>query len=449
MLLNEISYQPANLTTWTLTKRLEKKLDGNYTRMRRAIFNKSWRQHPTRHQLYGHLPPITKTIQVRGTRHAGHCWRSRGELISDVLLWTPTHCRAKAGRPERTYIQQLCEYTGCSPDDLPEARNDSGERVSGISVLPARHDDEWWFIERVKTGLNACVCVCVCERERKREREGERQTQTVKGMLYWLILFFNYVESISKTLCLCFLVEIVSTVHSGPLPFEGTLGGFCPNLVVLLTGWSDSVTARGYLCIYNFITPMCSGLDYLDLLPLVKPLKPSSCIHCWNIFSEKSLIDSSVKSQYATYPIFFKCSPVDIFPGSLFITLPIHIFRKAEGQQKQNKTIITHLRMWRFHYFTLARSSYYLNNFWIVSWHALLFHMHTLKLQYNYISHFKKHHMTLLCNSLRKLKTSQYQRLGSKILVSKPVTLVIPATRFILVPYDHTPVIHSTGSYLE
>ena len=36
-------------TTWTLTKRLEKKLDGNYTRMLRAILNKSWRQHPTRH----------------------------------------------------------------------------------------------------------------------------------------------------------------------------------------------------------------------------------------------------------------------------------------------------------------------------------------------------------------------------------------------------------------
>ena len=84
-------------TTWTLTKRLEKKLDGNYTRILRAILNKSRRQHPTRHQLYGHLPPITKTIQVRRTRHAGHCWRSRDELISDVLLWTPTHGRAKAG----------------------------------------------------------------------------------------------------------------------------------------------------------------------------------------------------------------------------------------------------------------------------------------------------------------------------------------------------------------
>ena len=91
-------------TTWTLTKRLEKKLDGNYTRMLRAILNKSWRQHPTRNQLYGHLPPITKTIQVRRTRHAGHCWRSRDKLIRDVLLWTPTHGRAKASRTTSTNI---------------------------------------------------------------------------------------------------------------------------------------------------------------------------------------------------------------------------------------------------------------------------------------------------------------------------------------------------------
>ena len=115
--------------------------------MLRAILNKSWGQHPARHQLYGHLPPITKTIQVRRTRHAGHCWRSRDELIRDVLLWTPTHDRAKAGRPARTYIQQLCEDTGCCPGDLPEAMNDREEwrervrdiRIFYISVLWLYH----------------------------------------------------------------------------------------------------------------------------------------------------------------------------------------------------------------------------------------------------------------------------------------------------------------------
>ena len=120
-------------------------VDGNYTRMLRAIFNKSWRQHPTRHQLYGHLPPITKTIQARRTRHAGHCWRSKDELISDVLLWTTTHGRAKAGRPARTYIQQLCEDTGCYPEDLSEAMNDREEWRERVRDIRATSTTWWWW----------------------------------------------------------------------------------------------------------------------------------------------------------------------------------------------------------------------------------------------------------------------------------------------------------------
>ena len=122
--------------------------------MLRAILNKSWRQHPTRHQLYGHLPPITKTIQVRWTRHAGHCWRSKDELISDVLLWTPTYGCAKAGRPARTYIQQLCEDTGCNLEDLPEAMNDREkwrERVRDIRASGATW--WWWFWWPSQLGL--------------------------------------------------------------------------------------------------------------------------------------------------------------------------------------------------------------------------------------------------------------------------------------------------------
>ena len=142
-------------TTWTLSKRLEKKLDGNYIRMLRAILNKSWRQHPTRHQLYGHLPPITKTIQVRRTRHAGHCWRSKDELISDVLLRTPTYGRAKAGRPARTYIQQLCEDTGCSPEDLPEAMNDREEWRERVRDIRAT-STTWWYIYRGAKPFRTC-----------------------------------------------------------------------------------------------------------------------------------------------------------------------------------------------------------------------------------------------------------------------------------------------------
>ena len=107
-----VSIQLYECTTWTLTKRMEKKFNGNYTRMLRAIRNKSWKQHSSKQHLYSHQPPITKTIKIRRTRRTRHCRRSREELISDVLLWTLSHGRAKAGRPKagrpaRTYIQQL------------------------------------------------------------------------------------------------------------------------------------------------------------------------------------------------------------------------------------------------------------------------------------------------------------------------------------------------------
>ena len=75
---------------------------GNYTRMLRAILNKFWQQHATRRQLYGCRPPITKTIQAIRTRHDGHCLRSKDEIVSDVLLWTPAYGQSKAGRPART-----------------------------------------------------------------------------------------------------------------------------------------------------------------------------------------------------------------------------------------------------------------------------------------------------------------------------------------------------------
>ena len=132
-------------TTWTLTNRMEKKLDGNYTRMLRVILNQSWRQHPTKQQLDGYLPPVMKTLKFRWTRHTGHCWRSREELINDVLLWTQTHDRAKAGRPVRTNIQQLCADTGCSPDDQSEAMDDREEWRKRVRDIRADGVTWWWW----------------------------------------------------------------------------------------------------------------------------------------------------------------------------------------------------------------------------------------------------------------------------------------------------------------
>ena len=75
-------------TTWTLTKRQEKKLDGNYTRTLRAILNKSWRQHPTRHQLYGHLPPRSdeRYWEVAREGHGYPC--KRHDIIMMIYIYS-------------------------------------------------------------------------------------------------------------------------------------------------------------------------------------------------------------------------------------------------------------------------------------------------------------------------------------------------------------------------
>ena len=51
-------------------------------------------------------------------------WRSKQELVSDTLLWTPQHGYTSIGHPTRTYIDQLCDYSWCLPEDLPNAMND-------------------------------------------------------------------------------------------------------------------------------------------------------------------------------------------------------------------------------------------------------------------------------------------------------------------------------------
>ena len=143
-------------TTWTLTKQMEKKFDGNYTIILQAILNKSWRQHPSKQQLYGHLPPITKTIKITPTRHAGHWWRSRDELISDVFLWAPSHGWAKAGRPARTYIEQLCADTGWSPEDQPEAMDDKEGWQDRVRDICADSTTWWWRLSLPESNSRKC-----------------------------------------------------------------------------------------------------------------------------------------------------------------------------------------------------------------------------------------------------------------------------------------------------
>ena len=129
---------------WMLTKCMEKNLMAitqEYCEQywTRPEYN-TWIQHLTKQQLYGHLQPITKAIKVRRTKHAGNCWWSKDELISDILLWIPFNGRANVGRPARTYIQQSWANIGYSLENLLGSMDDRDGREE-IQRDPCKQSD--------------------------------------------------------------------------------------------------------------------------------------------------------------------------------------------------------------------------------------------------------------------------------------------------------------------
>ena len=78
-----------------------------------------------------HETPTIRTLAPHHKNYTSSTNQTRGTLLEKqgrahkrCTPVTPTHGCASVGRPARTYIQQLCEDTGCNPEDLPEAMSD-------------------------------------------------------------------------------------------------------------------------------------------------------------------------------------------------------------------------------------------------------------------------------------------------------------------------------------
>ena len=127
-----------------LTKRLKKKLDGNYTKMLRAILNKSWRQHPTRHQLTAtYLPSrkLSKLYEPDTQDTAGEAKTNSSVMYSNG----PRHMarQKQDDQLEHTYSS----YVRIRDVALKTCQRRwmigrSSERGSGISVLAVPHDND-------------------------------------------------------------------------------------------------------------------------------------------------------------------------------------------------------------------------------------------------------------------------------------------------------------------
>ena len=110
-------------STWTLTKKLETKLNGYYTKMLSAVNNVKWPHRISNNVLDDNVPKITNTIATQRVSFAGHCFRSK-EVIHKLILWEPRCGKNTRRRPARNFINQLTDDTNLDKEDLETIMND-------------------------------------------------------------------------------------------------------------------------------------------------------------------------------------------------------------------------------------------------------------------------------------------------------------------------------------
>ena len=153
-----------------------------------CCFWNSWNQLSVSFVL--RLLPLTsylpKNIQVRRTRYTRHFWKSKDELINDILLWTPMQWRLTVGRPATTYLHQVCEDTGCSLEEQLGIIDDRDrERKRKIRVISATWWQWRWFITWNHISVNFWnkkLKLSKCSYNKK--------SYNVKFKIYWIL--FNF-----------------------------------------------------------------------------------------------------------------------------------------------------------------------------------------------------------------------------------------------------------------
>ncbi len=122
-----------------MKKQLKQRLDGTYTRLLMRVQNISWREHKTKAEIYGSIPPISTTVAQRRARFAGHCYRAKEQVVSDLICWR-LPCPNRGRRP-LNYLDMVCNDVSQRVDDITTAMADKGfwkSLVACISAAAAR-----------------------------------------------------------------------------------------------------------------------------------------------------------------------------------------------------------------------------------------------------------------------------------------------------------------------
>ena len=103
--------------------------------MPRVVKNVTRRQRITNEVFYPGLPRNSTTIRERRLRFSCHCWRSKYDVVSDLVLWEPKHGKRSVRGQARTFVDVLEEDTGVSRHCFSAAMDDRvGWREKAMGV---------------------------------------------------------------------------------------------------------------------------------------------------------------------------------------------------------------------------------------------------------------------------------------------------------------------------
>ena len=129
---------------WTLTKCLEKSLMGTMQECSVKFWTSFDLWVKRRPYKTASVRPLTSHITSRLSKTSKTFWGSKVELISDVLLYTPTHGLSSVGLPEEKLTYQIYVNAGYHLEHLTRAigsRDRWQERVKRIWVV----NTPWWW----------------------------------------------------------------------------------------------------------------------------------------------------------------------------------------------------------------------------------------------------------------------------------------------------------------
>ena len=100
---------------WTLTKGLERALDGTYTRLLRYALGIKWQDHQTNAQVYRSIQPVIERLRAKRLKFAGHCTRMNSyapQPVCQLVMWEPKAKTRRGKGAKQTYSDTILSDCG-------------------------------------------------------------------------------------------------------------------------------------------------------------------------------------------------------------------------------------------------------------------------------------------------------------------------------------------------